>query len=350
MQINPFTISFGRVNSEIIGRDSALLPIVDDFLSPLPRTTIYVLTGPRGCGKTVSLSHLVDLFRDKNDWVVARITLGNDMLEQMASILYEHGLTKFSFLKKEFSFSFQGVSFSVSGNERASSIQVYLSKLLAYYKKKNIKVLVAIDDVAKTPAMVDFVRTYQGFLIDHYDIRLLLTGLYKNISKLESDRSLTFLYRSPKISLPPLSLSSIAASYRSVFAFTDDEALSFSKLTNGYALAFQVLGDILYQSKKREADKELLADYDSKLAEWSYDIIWSECTEQDKKIMSLIAHDKDDNQTVMETLSISKGNLAIYKQKLAKEGLIDVSKRGQMSFILPRFKEFILFQEKLAED
>ncbi len=163
MEENPFTISFGRVNSEMIGRDSSLSPIMEDFSSSSPRSTIYVITGPRGYGKTVSLPRFIDVFREKKDWVVARISLGDDMLEQTAGILYEHGLTKFSFLKKEFSFSFQGVSFSVKGNEEVSSIQVYLSKLLAYYKKKNINVLIAIDDVAKTPAMVNFVRAYQGF-------------------------------------------------------------------------------------------------------------------------------------------------------------------------------------------
>ncbi len=350
MQQNPFTISFGRVNSEIIGRDSSLLPIMDDFSSSSPRSTIYVITGPRGCGKTVSLSHLIDMYCEKKDWVVARISMCETMLEQMASILYEHGLTKFSFLKKEFSFSFHGISFSVEGKEKVSSVQAYLSKLLAYYKKKNIKVLVAVDDVAKTPAMVDFIRAYQGFLIDHYDVRLLFTGLYKNISKLENDRSLTFLYRAPKISLPPLSLHQIATSYQNVFALSIDESLSLSKLTGGYALAFQILGDILYRSGKRKIDAELLSDYDARLAEWSYEFIWSELTDQEKKVMTFIAHGKDGNQELMDELSISKGNLAIYKQKLAKEGLLDVSTRGKSRFILPRFGEYILFQEKLAEN
>lgn len=50
----------------------------------------------------------------------------------------------------------------------------------------------------KTSGTSNFIKAYQGFLIDHHDVRLLMTGLAKNISKLESDRSLTFLYRAPK--------------------------------------------------------------------------------------------------------------------------------------------------------
>ena len=52
--------------------------------------------------------------------------------------------------------------------------------------------LEAIDGVTKNAGMVEFIQAYQGFLIDRYDVRLLMSGLAKNVSKLESDRSLTF--------------------------------------------------------------------------------------------------------------------------------------------------------------
>lgn len=106
--------------------------------------------------------------------------------------------------------------------------------------------------------MVNFIRTYQGFLIDHHDVRLLLTGLYKNISKLEAERSLTFLFRAPKIQLSSLSLLAIAQSYESVFHMNEDEALETAKLTKGYALAYQILGDILFRKGKKEITSAVL--------------------------------------------------------------------------------------------
>ena len=144
------------------------------------------------------------------------------MLEQLASLLYENGLSKLKSLKVEFSFSFQGISFQVKGEKPVSSIHVYLEKLFEYYNKKNIHILVAIDDVAKNKGMIDFVRAYQGFLIDHYDVRLLMTGLEKNISKLETDCSLTFLFRAPKIQLSSLSIPSIAYSYQETFNISEE--------------------------------------------------------------------------------------------------------------------------------
>lgn len=347
---NPFSISFGRTNENIIQRDREIQPILEDFDSDPTRNTVYILTGPRGCGKTVTLSHILDIYREKDNWVVARLSQSDDMLEQMASLLYENGLTKLKTLKVEFSFSFHGISFSVKGENPVSSIHAYLAKLLEYYKKKGIHVLVAVDDVAKNNGMVEFIRAYQGFLIDHYDVRLLMTGLSKNISKLESDRSLTFLFRAPKIQLSSLSLPAIAFSYQNTFDIGEEKSLKLAKATKGYALAYQILGDILFRTGETEMSSKILKEYDIKLGDWSYEIIWSELTENEKKILSLIANGHDSNMEILEKGRMSKGNLAIYKKKLADEGLLNVSIRGKSEFSLPRFDSFIKRKEQIEED
>lgn len=349
MTMNPFAVSFGRTNSQIIERDSELQDVFRDFEAEPARKTAYILTGPRGCGKTVALSHVIDHYRNQKDWVVARLSLSDNMLEQMASLLYENGLAKYKFLKTEFSVSFHGLSFSVRGDSPATSIEAYLRRLLSYYESKGIRVLVAIDDVAKTPAMVDFIRAYQGFLIDHHDVRLLLTGLYKNISKLETERSLTFLFRAPKIQLSSLPLLAVTQSYEDVFDITEENALALAKMTKGYATAYQLLGDILFERAEKKITPEVLRLYDKGLAEWSYDIIWSELTPKEKEILLLIAEGASSNQEVMEKLSMSKGNLAIYKRQLSLEGLLDVSIRGKTSFILPRFDRYVRIRKELED-
>lgn len=104
--------------------------------------------------------------------------------------------------------------------------------------------------------MVEFIRAYQGFLIDRYDVRLLMTGLEKNISKLESDRSLTFLFRAPRIQLTSLSLAAIYESYKSTFDVSEDDAIKLAKVTKEYALTYQVLGDILFRTDERTLSKK----------------------------------------------------------------------------------------------
>lgn len=347
---NPFSISFGRINEKIIQRDAEIQSVFEDFDSEATRNTVYIITGPRGCGKTVTLGRVLDVYKSRDAWVVARLSQSDNMLEQMASLLYENGLAKFKFLKVEFSFSFHGLTFSVRGENLVSSIHVYLTKLLEYYKKKGIRVLIGIDDVAKNAGVADFARAYQGFLIDHYDVRLLMSGLAKNISKLQTDRSLTFLFRAPKIKLPPLSIRSVASSYQDTFGITEEESIRLAKLTKGYAMAYQVLGDILFRTGEKSATKAVLKEFDDKLSEWSYETIWSKLSNQERKILSLVAMGRSSNQSLMEELQISKGNLAVYKKKLADEGLLNVSVRGKASLALPRFDCFVRDRRKFVDE
>ena len=346
---NPFTISFGRVNKKVIDRQEEMTPIYEDFLAESPRNSIYVITGPRGSGKKVALANVLEDFRGRKDWVVARLSEDSNMLEQMASLLYEHGLTKLKFLKTEFSFSFHGVSFNVKGDKPATSIQTYLSDLLSYYKKKGIRVLVAIDDVAKSKDMVDFIKAYQGFIIDKHDVYLLMTGLRKNITTLQSEPSLTFLARAPKLQLKPLSLWAIASSYQSTFEISQEESLVLAKETKGYAMAFQVLGDILFRSSKKAIDQAVLEEYDSRLGEWSYDIIWKDLSEREKEILSLVSEGKTTNEQILQSLTVSKQSLTNSKKNLADEGILEGSNRGVFEFALPRFDSFIRLRKILEE-
>lgn len=162
---------------------------------------------------------------------------------------------------------------------------------------------------------VEFIQAYQGFLIDHYDVRLLMSGLAKNVSKLESDRSLTFLFRAPKIQLPPLSLKAIALSYQETFHVKEDESIKLAKATKGYAMAHQILGDILFRTKKVSLTQKVLQEYDFNLSQWSYEIIWSELTEREKEILSLIADGICTNKDLQDHLNVNKGYLSIYKKK-----------------------------------
>lgn len=133
------------------------------------------------------------------------------------------------------------------------------------------------------------------------------------------------------------------------FRFSKEEALGLAKATKGYALAYQILGDILFRTKKTKIDSSVLEEYDLKLSDWSYQIIWSELSKVEKRILTLVSDGFVSNQSLMEKTGMSKGNLAIYKKKLVDEGLLSSSVRGQTSFLLPRFENFIQFLKMMEE-
>lgn len=216
-------------------------------------------------------------------------------------------------------------------------------------KKNNIKVLITIDEVSNNRYMKQLALSFQMLIRQDFDLFILATGLYENISSLENDNNMTFLIRAPKIYLCPLNLSKIAISYKQTLGLNDDEAIKCAKLTKGYAFAFQLLGYLMFESQTKSIDETLLSKYDQYLDEFAYNKIWSSLSKVEQKIVSAV-HSNNPVQicTLLDTLDMKKEYFSQYRSRLIKKGLIDGSQYGQIIFTLPRFNEFI--QNKLLFD
>ena len=342
--MNPFTIAFGREPFEVVARDAELNQIYESFEGQGIPTDAYVITGPRGCGKTVALSMLLDNFSRRDGWLAIRLNISDGMLEQLAAKLYEAGKMRRLFLKAQFSFSFHGVSFAIQGENPVPTVDSLLSKMFAYLKTKNMKVVIGVDDVGSSKDLANFIRAFQGFAMDRFDVKLVLTGLYDSIKRLQRGDSLTFLARARRVSLSPLPLSVVASSYCSIFDIPPEKGAALAKLTKGYAFAYQALGSILFRDGKKEADEAVLKEFDSLLFAMSYEIIWPDLTETERKVLKGIASGAATNSELAALLGVGEGYLSSYKKKLQLKGLLDLSVRGVSSFALPRFKEFVTFQ------
>ena len=68
-----------------------------------------------------------------------------------------------------------------------------------------------------------------------------MTGLYENIYDLQNEKSLTFLYRAPKIILEPLNYTAIKSHYMRIFDINDEMADKMTLLTRGFHLRFRCL-------------------------------------------------------------------------------------------------------------
>lgn len=342
---NPFNITFGRLPDEQIKRNDIYDEIITSY-NGNNTNPLYILVGARGCGKTVTMTNIANHFKEEKKWIVVDINPHQDILEQLASSIYQKGKLKHLFIHPEFSFSFHGFSFSISGDKSINTVPMLLEVMFEYLKKKNISVLITLDEVNNNKYMKIFAHSFQSFLRNDYNVYLLMTGLHDNVSSLENEKSLTFLYRAPKIYLPPLSIRAITYSYEDLLKMDEKDAFDCAKLTNGYAFAYQLLGYILFESNKKKLDNQVLREFDLSLEEKSYSKIYSELSKKEKEIIHLVANDITSNQDLIKKLNIQNNYLATYKQILYKKGILDISKRGEVSFILPRFKELVLFQEQ----
>ena len=342
---NPFSLAFGREPKNLINRFIEFNQIIDDFKYAKDERFAYIITGSRGSGKTVLLSSVLNYFRQDNEWIVVDIVPQENILENLATEIYNTAKLKRLFLKKELTFTFHGLSLKLSGGEEKQDIISIIKIMIKYLSKKGKKVLIGIDEVTNKEYMKNFISTFQLLSREQLPVYLLMTGLYDNVSKLQDDKSLTFLYRAPKIYLGPLSLSAITNSYQSLLNVNFEKAKEFALFTKGYAYAYQVLGSILFKKADKIIDNEVINEFDLIMKETVYDKSYSELTEVEKNIVSCIPKDEIKISELLDLVHYDKRKMSVYRDRLIKKGIINSPRFGYLEFVLPRFYEYITFSE-----
>ena len=171
-----------------------------------------------------------------------------------------------------------------------------------------------------------------------------MTGLKENVEAIINDRAATFLSRAPKIELEPLSLPNIALEYKEIFRIDTNLSIEMAKLTNGYAFAYQVLGYIFYEKKYNTINESLIKEYDSYLWKNGYNKFWNELTKKEKDfVISMSLTKYNSKEEILNQNLISESNYSQYRKRLLEKGIITVSGFNHLSFVLPRFKEFITY-------
>ena len=333
MNNNPFILTFGREPINFIPRIDYLQEVKDNFYSETRPNQVFMITGVRGTGKTVLLSKLAKEFEKNKDWIVIDLNPERDMLNSLASQIYNNSKVKHLFLKAKFNFSFNGIGLSVENDKPSDDIESIISKMVEYLSEKDIKLLITIDDAANNQNIKVFAHTFQALLRKDYKVFMLMTGLYENISSIQNNKSLTFLSRVPKLILKPLNMPAIKDSYEEIFNIDSDTALKMSKLTEGYAYAYQVLGYLMWEEEEKKISKKLLSQFDQYLSEFVYDKIWEGLSEKEINIIIKISRN--------ETLDMKPNEISVYRDRLIKYGVLESKQRGKLSFALPRFKEYI---------
>ncbi len=74
-----------------------------------------------------------------------------------------------------------------------------------------------------------------------------MTGVLKEVAELSSSHNLTFLVRADRFHVNKLQKLSIAQAYIKVFDIASDQAEEMAEMTQGYAYAFQLIGDLMYE-------------------------------------------------------------------------------------------------------
>lgn len=339
---NKFTVTFGQLPSSYINREHISENICNDFCLDFPLSHIYIISGVRGSGKTVLLTNVSKNIDKKKDWVVVDVNPNREILEQIASGIYENGNVKHLFLSKSFSFSFHGFGFSIEGDTPVSNVKTILEKMLNVLKKNNKKLLVTIDEASNNIHMRSFAHDFQSLLRNDYPVFTLMTGLYENVNSLQNNKNLTFLYRAPKVELGPLNKELIEKEYSSIFAEEEKATItSLAVLTKGYAFAYQVIG---YLFSKYHKISKIYDELDQYLSIYVYDKIWLALPKNEKQLLKCFDKDEMSTGELLNKVPFDNKSFSVYRERLIKRGLLISAGHGKISFALPRFLEFILKQ------
>ncbi len=340
MKNNPFNLTFGKEPSRMISRFSQFNDIVDSFTSDEPAQQIYMITGIRGCGKTVFMNSIARTMAQDDNWLVVELNSAADMMSELASKLYNTKSMTAKFKTAGIDLSFWGIGISIKKAEPLTDLSSAIEMMLAQIAKTGKRVLITIDEVSNTKDMRVFAGAFQIFIRHDMPLFLLMTGLYENINRLQNEENLTFLYRAPKIYLSALNYSRISDVYEKTIGLPVGKATELARISKGYSFAFQVIGYFVYA---HNGDFDVaLPDIKQYLDEYVYDKIWMELSEKESEILKKMTEsDITEVKTLKESLNMSSNEFSVYRDRLVKKGIIDGSKRGSVAFAVPFFDDYI---------
>ena len=338
---NPYTLIFGKEPKQLISRSSGINDIIYQFDEEEPSQQIYMITGVRGCGKTVFMTSLAQQMRQRKDWIVLELNPEQDLLEGLAAKLSGENMLAKLFKAAKINLSVLGFGVEIEGVAPVRDVESAVGKMLEAIKKQKKRVLVTIDEATNSKSMRLFASAFQIYIRQELPIFLVMTGLYENINALQNEKQLTFLYRAPKMELKPLNIKTIADNYKNNFGLDDAKALRMAKLTRGYSFAFQVLGYYTWENNGIMEDaKDQFRQY---LEDYAYEKIWFGLSKGDQRICYAIAKSGTGKVAdVRNIIGITTNEFNPYRKRLIKCGIINGETHGYVNFILPLFEEYVL--------
>ncbi|QNQ81136.1 ATP-binding protein [Lactobacillus sp. PV034] len=364
---NPFNPSFGRIPEIFLNRGQLIDEVTDELENPNSPYKISIVYGTRGVGKTTFLTEVGRKIKEKDNWIVVNLAMESNLLATLIDNLYINSSSK---LKKILQ-SIDGLSFSAFGLELSTQIkhtlstyQGILTQMLSQLRKEGIKVLITIDEVKSTKELKNFASYYQLLNREDFPVALMMTGLPENISELQNEDVMTFLLRGKRIALSSLNLSQIEYSYQTVFNAGNYEIApnilhKMAIMTKGYSYAFQLLGYLVWNGAKdkkvinQEIIDKIMPEYLLELDQNAYTKIFDSLSKQDKNFLYAMAQsDKNHVQIkeIREKLQRPSNFVANYRRRLLDDQVIQATSYGEVAFILPYFKDYVLKQYQFEQE
>lgn len=338
---NPYTLVFGQPPTENIERGVQAERIISDFCQEKPSNYVNLITGIRGCGKTVFITEIAERLKSRPEWIIVNLNAKRDMLVSLAAKLESNASLRRFFKEAEINLQAFGIGIGVQSGYPISDIEEALTRMLNSIKKHGKRVLITIDEASNTKEMRVFTSAYQIFLRERLPVFLLMTGLFKNIDRLRNAEGMTFLERAPRTFLSSLDLTAISDKYRETLEISQDKSIRLADATKGYPFAFQTVGYFMWENP--DDNEKALSEAREYLIEFAYRKIWSELSGKDREVVQAMAKvPSGEILAIRKVMDYTSNQFNPYRDRLIKAGVITGRENGLVEFALPWFDMFAL--------
>lgn len=355
--VNPFKPTAGAEPPVLAGRKR----VIDDFTDGLMEGPgapgrLMRISGPRGSGKTVLLTELGDIARDKG-WVVVDETAGegliNRIIERLVRQLPEANASM------DIDLGFIKAHAGVSSGAGGAGIRAVLEEAAGRIGKKGV--LVTVDEVqdADKGEMAAISQAVQHLIREKENVAFVFAGLTMGVADFINGEAMTFLRRAKAEQLEPISDDDVAAAFEKTFGESEmpiaGDVLSAAVMaTGGYAYMVQLVGYNVWKVARRhfvESHAVTMEDVrkGSEMAMEAYDeaVIEPALSRLSKRAMSyLVEMSGSDGPSstgcVAKSLGVPAQSLSSVRASLIAKQVIEPTEvRGYVDFAIPWMREYV---------
>lgn len=356
---NPFTPSFGRIPAHFAGRTSFLTSmaraLADERRTSPDLTTILI--GPRGTGKTALLGS-IGQEAAAHGWVVAQVTAGEGMLDDIVERLQEAAADlvpapssthlKSVTIGTNFSVEFDKSS-TYQGNWRTQ-----MNNLFAQLEPYGSGVLITVDEVQGNCAELEVLtRAFQHFLTEGKPAALIMAGLPSEVSTIVSSKIVSFLRRARHRHIGRICDADVEVALRKTLADEnariDDDAMAEAVASiDGFPYMLQLVGYWMWEEALAspitlEDARRGIRLASNELREGVLAATYHELSKGDLRFLEAMLPDEGPSTLadIAERMGVQSNYASKYKKRLMEAGVLGDTGQSRYTVELPGFKEYV---------
>ena len=156
---NPFTLHLLLEKSPIYIPSGFASSILDEYTAAEPTRQIFLITGVRGCGKTVLMTSVSQAL-EREGWIVVRLNPARNYLDELCMRLSEKSTGIPDITDRGFEVFVMGSGFSTGSTDSLDNVGK-INRFLSRLKKNNKRVLITIDEGQNDSNLKEFALQFQ---------------------------------------------------------------------------------------------------------------------------------------------------------------------------------------------